>query len=366
MEGGIRVSDIIKCQEILIKLAEEQGYLTFDDILDASNSFSLSVTDVDILSEAIQIRGILVYEEAPTELASIKDDNYIDYSKIDYNEVFNTVREEAEELLPLLKDIGEIVPPQYGEITLLTQQAYNGNSYARERLILSHIRIAIKIALSMSRQRGLDLADAVSAAIMGLVIGTDRFDPNGFSTFQGYISFYIQRFIQRECTPKWIDYYFPSHILEKMIPVFGRYLYLNDGLFKDEDEKIELIAETSELSFDETKKLIELAKTQMYGKISFEECPEVYLIEDEGESTVTDLIEEDLINSINKVIDTLRPKEKEVIRLRFGLDGGVEKTLEEVGNIYGVTRERIRQIEAKALRKLRHPSRSKILKEFLE
>ena len=161
---------VVDCQKQLIAKSEEKGFLTFDDIMDLSDTYSLSVSEVDQLSEALEIRGIIIYETAP----SGKDtDCFEDYSRIDYDAIFNEIISLSPELEYIVDLIRKLPPPQYGEISTLTAQVAAGNTFARERLILIHLRIALKIALSMAKSHQYDIADAVSAGFVGLVIAVD-------------------------------------------------------------------------------------------------------------------------------------------------------------------------------------------------
>lgn len=190
------MSKVVDCQKQLIAKSVEKGFLTFDDIMDLSDTYSLSVSEVDQLSEALEIRGIIIYETAPLG----KDtDCFEDYSRIDYDAIFSEIISLSPELEYIVDLIRKLPPPQYGEISTLTAQVAAGNTFARERLILIHLRVALKIALSMAKSHQYDIADAVSAGFVGLVIAVDRFDPDGFSAFQSYASLWIQQNINREC-----------------------------------------------------------------------------------------------------------------------------------------------------------------------
>ena len=190
------MSKVADCQKLLIAESEKKGFLTFVDIMDMSDAYSLSVSEVDQLSEALEIRGIIIYETAPIG----KDvDHFEDYSRIDYEAIFEEIISLSPDLEYVVELIRKLPPPQYGEITALTMQTAAGNAYARERLILIHLRVALKIALSMAKSHQYDIIDAVSAGFVGLVIAVDRFDPDGFSAFQSYASLWIQQNINREC-----------------------------------------------------------------------------------------------------------------------------------------------------------------------
>lgn len=368
------MSKVVDCQKQLIAKSVEKGFLTFDDIMDLSDTYSLSVSEVDQLSEALEIHGIIIYETAP----SGKDtDCFEDYSRIDYDAIFNEIISLSPELEYIVDLIRKLPPPQYGEISTLTVQVAAGNTFARERLILIHLRIALKIALSMVKSHQYDIADAVSAGFLGLVIAVDKFDPDGFSAFQSYASLWIQQNINRECNPIWMEYYFPAHYKEKMLPAYERYLnhWCGDCVPGSICETlVSEIADNLNISFGEASEYltaaIKQAENYLYLSDYFEgsDCedplpwPQELIQTDDllFEKVATSMARNALLNALS----SLTPREADVIRLRTGFDDDRPLTLEDVGAIYGVTRERIRQIEAKALRRLGHPSKSKKLKDF--
>lgn len=366
------MSKVVDCQKQLIAKSVEKGFLTFDDIMDLSDTYSLSVSEVDQLSEALEIRGIIIYETAP----SGKDtDCFEDYSRIDYDAIFSEIISLSPELEYIVDLIRKLPPPQYGEISTLTAQVAAGNTFARERLILIHLRVALKIALSMAKSHQYDIADAVSAGFVGLVIAVDRFDPDGFSAFQSYASLWIQQNINRECNPIWMEYYFPAHYKEKMLCVYECYLSVLERVpDKPFEDIITEISEYLGISFIQTKDFLKAAIQQSENRLSisdfFEDdfCSEVSALPQgliqPGEELFDSVIASILEESVLETLSTLTPKEEKVLKLRFGIDDDCPRTLEETGNEFSITRERIRQIEVKALRKLSHPSRAKKLKDF--
>lgn len=368
------MSKVADCQKLLIAESEKKGFLTFDDIMDMSDTYSLSVSEVDQLSEALEIRGIIIYETAPVE----KDVNHFeDYSRVDYEAIFEEIISLSPELEYVVKLIRKLPPPQYGEISALTMQTAAGNAYARERLILIHLRVALKIALSMAKSHQYDIIDAVSAGFVGLVIAVDRFDPDGFSAFQSYASLWIQQNINRECNPIWMEYYFPAHYKEKMLPAYERYLnHWCDDCVPGRicEPLVSEIANSLEISFEEAGEYLTAAIRQAENHLYLSD----YLEESDCEDPLPwprefvqtdDVLFENVAASMAKnalldALSSLTPRQSDVIRLRTGFDDDHPLTLEEIGALYGITRERVRQIEAKALQKLSHPSKAKKLKDF--
>ena len=369
--------DISKCQENLLALASQQGYLTFDDILNASEAFSLSVTEVDILSEAIQLRGIIVYESTPQQnQPSQSDEDVLDYSRTDYDAVFDELIELAPQLIHLVNEIKLFPAPQWGEINQLAHQIAEGNQFARDRMIMLYMRSVLKIALSMTKQYDLDIEDAVSSGFIGLINAVDRFDPSGFSAFHSYAAMWIQQGIQRDCNPKWVDYYFPAHYKDKLFRISQKFENYTSGENPGTPEFDLLVNRISEeLGVSETE--LENALThyfnQKYWKESLEEIQYAEMAEGAmlrspvvNEDDVFEIVfQENLSEAIENILSALTEREAEVIRMRNGMGPYKEMTLEEIGSILNITRERVRQIEEKAMRKICHPRRRIQLEQFL-
>ena len=372
------MSNFVDCQEVLLATARKQGYLTFDDILDAASASSLLSSEIDRLSENLQSQGVMLLETAP---ANISEENkeLSDYSRSDYDEIFTEILALSEAAAPLIEIVKEIPPPQYGEIQTLTEQLQFSNEFARERLILLHLRVAIKIALSISKQYSYPIDDAISAAMIGLVEAVEHFDPNGFSAFLSYASMWIQQNIHRFCTPVWMEYYCPTHIREKMFPVLLKHNSNNGTLICKEEFDLSLSSRISEelgIDQEQVEKLLIFAFNQTVGRVNIDELlnfddSEDHTINPEDFEFVCDAVDlfevvasSNLAESLPNILNVLTPREQEIIRLRFGFEDGSPKTLEEVGQKFDITRERIRQIETKCLRKLRHPTRAKKIKDF--
>lgn len=373
------MSEFNNCQQNLLVLAKTQGYLTFDDVLDAASTSMLSLVEIDRLSEDLQSLGVMLYDTKPDHLQT-DDDTYSDYSRADYPAIFAEIISLSESLVPLIDIVQDIRPPQFGEVQTLVEQLQYSNHHARERLILSHMRLPLKIALSISKQYSYDIEDAVSASLIGLMEAVDRFDPNGFSAFQAYASMWIQQNIHRYCNPTWMEYYCPVHVKERIYPVLLQYnCNLGTSILSDvfDMDQIQTISEKTDMSSAQIKRILKFAYTQQYGRVDIDS---IFVEEDfeenseEGLSDILALLAPDmdpfeevsgiiLRRELEEVLASLKPRECEIMRLRFGFDGP-SLTLEEVGQVFDVTRERIRQIENKCIRNLRHPSRAKKIMDF--
>lgn len=373
------MSGLIECQQNLLSLASDKGYLTFDDILDAASTSLLSLSEIDRLSDNLQSLGVLLYETEP-ERQEDDSDAYSDYSRTDYGAIFSEITSLSDAVSPLIELVKEILPPQFGEVQSLVEQLQYDNNYARERLVLSHLRIALKIALSVSKQYSYNIEDAVSASFIGLMEAVEHFDPNGFSAFQSYASMWIQQNIHRYCSPIWMEYYCPVHVKEKIFPVLLQYNHNAGTIIVDDSFDptiVSAIAEETEMSDLQVERILRFARAQLLGHIDVDaiSTPEDQLDNESQMRFSIDLIEATtdepfeiverkvLREDLEKLLESFTPREQEIIRLRFGFDG-MPQTLEEVGQLFNITRERVRQIENKCIRRLRHPSKAKIIRDF--
>jgi RNA polymerase primary sigma factor len=374
----------------LLDKADKQGYVTFDDIMDCADANSLPIQDFDWLSSAITTRGILVYDEAPTASNRIaqdsEDDDYNDYAQSDYESVYDRIIELDESLRDFVTEVRNIKPPQWKEFSQLKYQVTEGNLHARERMIEMHLRIALRIALQRAEAYDMDIQDAVGEACIGLVTAVDKYDPDTNGAFGSYAAMWILQNISRRQPTQRALMYYPVH---KKDPYFSAYPLLkaagyagdieslrNPEVYKLLEEKLSFTNEQTEdvlyatIPFESYEQVCSmfLENDDVFEKHDSEEddprlYPQELILEDDTYEKVSEItLKEQLV----EVLGTLNERERQVLELRYGLNGGSEKTLEEVGAIFNLTRERIRQIEAKALRKLHHPSRSRKLKDYID
>lgn len=278
------------------------------------------------------------------------------------------------------------MPPQWREFTQLKYQAFEGNQHARERMIAMHLRIAVKIALQRVENYDMDIQDAIGEACIGLVIAVDKYNPDTIGPFGSYASMWILQNLTRHQPTKRPLMYYPAHKKEPYFsayPILKKYGYIGEadlltnktvrGLLQEKfsftEEQIDdvLNAATSFVSFEEWCSTFS-RNSNVFGKHESEWdeellIPDELIVEGDLDEEITKIM---LREQLAEILETLTEREQEVLALRYGLFDGQEKTLEEIGIIFNVTRERIRQIEAKALRKLRHPSRSRKLKDYLD
>ena len=351
----------------LLTIATANGFVTFDDIMKCADDNSLSLAEFDWLSDAAGLRNVIIYDEAPIRSKS-EDDEYDDYAQVDYDHTFAEAIAMSPELEPLIDEIRNIVPPQRGEVGRLKYQVQEGNAHARQRMADMYLRIAVRIAVSRAKTYDVDLVDTVGDAFMGLLTAIDRYDPDHSGPFISFASLWIYQNISREQSTRNPCIYFPVHRKEwfyTMYPLLkARGCTECDDVLKC-NKVVDMICEKVHCNREQAADVL----TASLPNLSWEDIIEGKNDYSEpsypDENIIEDIEGRDRSSVVREILDKLTPRERMVLIERYGLDDGEEKTLEQVGQKLGVTRERVRQIEAKAFRKLRHPSRSKKLKEFL-
>ena len=266
-----------------------------------------------------------------------------------------------------LKEIGVVPLFSNEEEKELAIAVENGDLEAKQRLAEANLRLVVSIAKRYVG-RGMQFLDLIQEGNMGLMKAVDKFDYSKGFKFSTYATWWIRQAITRAIADQARTIRIPVHMVETINKLVREQRNLLQEL--GQDPTPEQIAERMDMTPDKVREILKIAQEP----VSLE-TP----IGEEDDSHLGDFIEDEVIENpvdyttrvvlreqLDEVLDTLTDREENVLRLRFGLDDGKMRTLEDVGKVFNVTRERIRQIEAKALRKLRHPSRSKQLKDFIE
>lgn len=266
-----------------------------------------------------------------------------------------------------LKEIGVVHLLSNEEEKELAIAVENGDLEAKQRLAEANLRLVVSIAKRYVG-RGMQFLDLIQEGNMGLMKAVDKFDYSKGFKFSTYATWWIRQAITRAIADQARTIRIPVHMVETINKLVREQRNLLQEL--GQDPTPEQIAERMDMTPDKVREILKIAQEP----VSLE-TP----IGEEDDSHLGDFIEDEVIENpvdyttrvvlreqLDEVLDTLTDREENVLRLRFGLDDGKMRTLEDVGKVFNVTRERIRQIEAKALRKLRHPSRSKQLKDFIE
>jgi RNA polymerase primary sigma factor len=356
-------------KNILRELAEEgreKGMLTYREIEDAFERVDISPDQIEKVYEALEKMGVEIVAENIEE--DFEDLQFID--DIEEEDIDITIPEGISIDDPVrmyLKEIGKVPLLSSDEEIELAKKMEQGDEEAKKRLAEANLRLVVSIAKRYVG-RGMLFLDLIQEGNLGLIKAVEKFDFRKGFKFSTYATWWIRQAITRAIADQARTIRIPVHMVEtinKLIRV-SRQLLQELG----RDPTPEEIAKEMGMSEDKVRDIMKISQEPVSLETPIGEEEDSHLgdfIPDDdapapAESAAFTLLKEQLID----VLDTLTPREEKVLRLRFGLDDGRARTLEEVGREFNVTRERIRQIEAKALRKLRHPSRSKKLKDFLD
>lgn len=373
MEGGISMASTkeemnFKNVKELISKGKKRGLLTYKEIMDALSDIELDPDQIDKIYESLENMGIDVINDVEDIVDDIPKDDVepIDNENLTDIEIPEGISVD-DPVRMYLKEIGKVPLLTPEEEIELAKRIEKGDLEAKRKLAEANLRLVVSIAKRYVG-RGMLFLDLIQEGNLGLIKAVEKFDYRKGYKFSTYATWWIRQAITRAIADQARTIRIPVHMVEtinKLIRV-SRQLLQELGREPTPEE----IAEEMEIPVEKVREIMKIAQEPVSLETPIGEEEDSHLgdfIPDEdapapAEAAAFILLKEQL----KDVLDTLTPREEKVLRLRFGLDDGKPRTLEEVGKVFGVTRERIRQIEAKALRKLRHPSRSKKLKDFLE
>ena len=358
----------------LIAKGRQEGMLASSEVLAVLEKLDLSVEKIEEAYDRIESMGIQIVSSAPGSEDPMQEDmlEVLDIETDDAEEepLVDPVELAAEYNLDdpvrmYLKEIGQIPLLTPEEEQELARRVVEGDARAKNQLTEANLRLVVSIAKKYSG-RGLHILDLIQEGNTGLIRAVDKFDYTKGNKFSTYATWLIRQAITRAIADQARTIRVPVHMVE----VINKATRCNRKLVQElgREPTLEEIAEDLHLPIE---KIIEANRTAA-DTLSLD-TP----VGDEEDTTIGSFVEDDntpgpadatsnalLAEALGEILDTLTEREADVLRLRFGMHDGKTHTLEEVGQIFGVTRERIRQIENKAIRKLRHPSRAKKIRDF--
>ncbi len=367
------VSDKKNLVKELTELGKAKGNITNQDILDAIGEMDIDPEQLEKLYDALEQAGIEIVETDIEEDLSLEGLNITENGD-DVTSGSGSDSVDAADNISIddpvkvyLKEIGRVPLLTPEEEVELAIRISEGDSNAKKRLSEANLRLVVSIA-KRYLGRGMHFLDLIQEGNLGLIKAVEKFDYTKGFKFSTYATWWIRQAITRAIADQARTIRIPVHMVEtinKVKKVSSQLLHQN-GHEPSADE----IAEELNMPVDKVREIMRVAQEPVSLETPIGEEEDSHLgdfIPDDDAPAPADAASHTMLREqLMEVLDTLTPREEKVLRLRFGLEDGRSRTLEEVGKEFNVTRERIRQIEAKALRKLRHPSRSKKLKDFLD
>ena len=350
----------------LMEQGKLKGKLTTKEITDALEDMDFDVEQMDKLYDSLEnlnieiIEDFNIEEELDLDLENDVPVETEDGAAADGINIDDPVK-------VYLKEIGRVPLLSSDEEVDLAERMAKGDPVARQRLSEANLRLVVSIAKRYVG-RGMQFLDLIQEGNLGLIKAVEKFDHTKGFKFSTYATWWIRQAITRAIADQARTIRIPVHMVEtinRVKKVSSQLLHKNGH-----EPSAEEIAQELDMSVDKVREILRVSQEPVSLETPIGEEEDSHLgdfIPDDDAPSPADAASHTLLKEqLGNVLGTLTPREEKVLRLRFGLEDGRSRTLEEVGKEFNVTRERIRQIEAKALRKLRHPSRSKKLKDFLD
>ena len=370
MDENTRAKYEEKIKTLLAMAKKKKNVLEYQEISDHFADLHLEEEQMDEILDALEKSGIDVLritddDDIPDEELLLSDEDEVDMENLDLSIPDGISIEDPVRMY--LKEIGKVPLLSAEEEIELAKRMENGDQEAKKRLAEANLRLVVSIAKRYVG-RGMLFLDLIQEGNLGLIKAFEKFDYRKGYKFSTYATWWIRQAITRAIADQARTIRIPVHMVEtinKLIRV-SRQLLQELGREPTPEE----ISEEMGMPVDRVREILKISQEPVSLETPIGEEEDSHLgdfIQDDNvpvpaEAASFTLLREQLV----EVLGTLTEREQKVLRLRFGLDDGRARTLEEVGKEFNVTRERIRQIEAKALRKLRHPSRSRKLKDYLD
>ena len=348
-------------QQLVMRARKQKNMLEFQEVSDFFKNISLSESDYEYILDYMESQGIDILQmKEPVEIEEFLEESGVE------EDVSLQEENGSDPIHMYLKEIGKIPLLTTKEELLLAQKAQEGNKEARKRLAEANLRLVVSVAKRYTG-RGLLFSDLIQEGNIGLIKAVEKFDYTKGYKFSTYATWWIRQAITRAIADQARTIRVPVHMVETI----NRMLRISRQMVQElgREPTPEELAKKMGIAVEKVNEILKASQSP----VSLE-TP----IGEEEDSHLGDFIQDNhmpipaeeaahtlLCEQLEEVLGTLTDREEKVLRLRFGLNDGRQRTLEEVGREFHVTRERIRQIEAKALRKLKHPTRSKKLRDYL-
>ncbi|WLD92109.1 RNA polymerase sigma factor RpoD [Alkalihalobacillus sp. AL-G] len=363
-EGELTIDQV---KEQLVELGKKRGVLTYSEVTTKLAPFEQDSVQMDEFYEYLGDQGVEIVDEEDGDDPNIQVASKSE-EEFDLNDLSVPPGVKINDPVRMyLKEIGRVDLLSAEDEISLAQRIEEGDEAAKRRLAEANLRLVVSIAKRYVG-RGMLFLDLIQEGNMGLIKAVEKFDYRKGYKFSTYATWWIRQAITRAIADQARTIRIPVHMVETI----NKLIRVQRQLLQDigREPTPEEIGNEMDLSPEKVREILKIAQEPVSLETPIGEEDDSHLgdfIEDQDALAPSDAAAYELLKEqLEDVLDTLTDREENVLRLRFGLDDGRTRTLEEVGKVFGVTRERIRQIEAKALRKLRHPSRSKRLKDFLE
>ena len=357
MKAGDEALLLTRLKELVATAKRKKNVLEYKEIMDSLGELELDPEQIDKVYEYFEAQGIDVLGAMDMEEDVEKE---IDISLPEGINIDDPVR-------MYLKEIGKVPLLSADEEIELARRMEEGDESAKKKLAEANLRLVVSIAKRYVG-RGMLFLDLIQEGNLGLIKAVEKFDYNKGYKFSTYATWWIRQAITRAIADQARTIRIPVHMVETI----NKLIRISRQLIQElgREPTAEELAQEMLMPVDKVREIMKIAQEPVSLETPIGEEEDSHLgdfIPDDDIPAPADAAAYTLLQEqLKDVLDTLTDREKKVLRLRFGLDDGRARTLEEVGREFKVTRERIRQIEAKALRKLRHPSRSKKLKDFIE